>query len=131
MKGASGRYAGQMVNRSGTVNCAKVRFAGIVRVVSTTPGRMLPQIEPMPGKFDAAPKLLSSPLGVPMRLGKRGAQPVRRRAEFGAGARGAGERLEAGQGGGTAHPLGGQDDGRAASQKAGAEEELRVRQVEG
>src|ERR1041385_7784345 len=57
-----------MVNRSGTVSVLKVRFAGIVRVVSTTPGRIEPQGEPTPGKFDAAPKLLSRPLGVPMRL---------------------------------------------------------------
>src|ERR1041385_3696289 len=85
MKGASGRYAGQIVNRSGTVNCAKVRFAGIVRVVSTTPGRMLPQIEPIPGKFDAAPKLLSKPLGVPMRLVNGGAMRLPVRPKFGPG----------------------------------------------
>jgi hypothetical protein len=31
----------------------KVRFAGIVRVVRTMPGRMLPTGEPMPGKTPA------------------------------------------------------------------------------
>src|ERR1043165_2458 len=68
MKGASATYVGQIVNRSGTVSVLKVRFAGIVLVVSTTPGRIEPQGEPTPGKFDAAPKLLSSPLGGPRRL---------------------------------------------------------------
>src|SRR5215207_7784599 len=46
-----------MVNRSGTVRALKVRLAGIVRVVSTTPGRIEPQGEPMPPKFEAELKL--------------------------------------------------------------------------
>src|ERR1043166_8193922 len=74
-----------MVKRSGTVSVWKVRFAGIVRVVSTTPGRIEPQIEPMPGKFEAAPKLLSRPLGVPMRLVNGGAIRLPVRPKFGPG----------------------------------------------
>src|SRR5919206_5389396 len=47
---------------------ANVRFAGIVRVVSTTPGRIEPQGEPTPGKFEAALKFpCSCPVGVPRR----------------------------------------------------------------
>src|SRR5215210_7163707 len=57
-----------MVNRSGTVSVLKVRLAGIVRVVSTTPGRMEPQGEPTPGKLPAAVKFpCSAPVGVPRR----------------------------------------------------------------
>src|SRR5438067_13812533 len=62
-----------MVNRSGTVSVLKVRLAGIVRVVRTTPGRIEPQGEPMPGKFAAALKLPVPPLGVPRRLVNGGA----------------------------------------------------------
>src|ERR1051325_7518026 len=53
-----------MVNRLGTVNCWKVRLAGIVLVVRTTPGRIDPQAEPMPGKVEAPLKLpCSLPVG--------------------------------------------------------------------
>src|SRR5215218_4053548 len=55
-----------MVNRSGTVSVLKVRLAGIVRVVSTTPGRIEPQGEPTPGKLEAVLKFpCSAPVGVP------------------------------------------------------------------
>src|SRR2546421_2534605 len=74
-----------MVNRSGTVSVLKVRLAGIVRVVSTTPGRIEPQGEPTPGKFDAAPKLLSRPLGVPMRLVNGTAMRLPVKPKFGPG----------------------------------------------
>src|SRR5215210_5246930 len=58
-----------MVNRSGTVNCWNVRLAGMVRVVSTTPGRIEPQGEPTPGKLDAPLKLpCSVPIGAPRRV---------------------------------------------------------------
>src|SRR5919197_4481458 len=56
MKGASGRYAGWVVNETGTVIGRVSAVAGRTPVASTTPGRMLPPGEPMPGKFDAAPK---------------------------------------------------------------------------
>src|ERR687886_1329194 len=74
-----------MVNRSGTVSVLKVRLAGMVRVVSTTPGRMLPQGEPTPGKFDAAPKLVCAPLGVPRRLVNGGAIRLPVSPKFGPG----------------------------------------------
>src|SRR5919198_561513 len=74
-----------MVNRLGTVIGLKVRLAGIVRVVSTTPGRMLPQAEPTPGKFDAAPKLFCRPLGVPRRLVNGGAMRLPVSPKFGPG----------------------------------------------
>src|SRR5579885_497782 len=74
-----------MVNRSGTVSVLKVRFAGIVLVVKTTPGRIEPQGEPTPGKFDAAPKLLCTALGVPSRLVKGGAIRLPVRPKFGPG----------------------------------------------
>src|SRR5215218_1475456 len=63
-----------MVNRSGTVRVLKVRLAGIVRVVSTTPGSMEPQGEPTPGKLEAPLKFpCSAPVGVPRRDVKGGA----------------------------------------------------------
>src|SRR3712207_8354872 len=49
-----------MVNRSGTVIGRKDRLAGMTRVVSTTPGRIEPQGEPMPPKFEAALQLPES-----------------------------------------------------------------------
>ncbi len=76
-----------MVNRSGTVSVLKVRLAGIVRVVSTTPGRIEPQGEPMPGKLPAPLKFpCSAPVGdpEPRRQGRRDA--VARQPEVGAGA---------------------------------------------
>src|SRR5215212_2693894 len=72
-----------MVNRSGTVSVLKVRLAGIVVVVRTTPGRIEPQTEPTPGKFDAAPKLLCTTEGVPRRLVKGGAMRLPVRPKFG------------------------------------------------
>src|SRR5919199_307676 len=74
-----------MVNRSGTVSVLNVRFAGIVLVVSTTPGRIEPQAEPTPGKFDAAPKFVCAPLGVPRRLVKGGAMRLPVSPKFGPG----------------------------------------------
>src|SRR5919204_3743342 len=74
-----------MVNRLGTVTGLRVRLAGIARVVSTTPGRMLPQAEPTPGKFDAAPKLFCRPLGVPRRLVNGGAMRLPVSPKFGPG----------------------------------------------
>src|SRR5215213_360885 len=63
-----------MVNRSGTISVLKVRLAGIVRVVSTTPGRIEPHGEPTPGKLEAALKFpCSAPVGVPRRDVKGGA----------------------------------------------------------
>src|ERR1044071_9709799 len=73
MNGASGKYVGAIVYRLGTVIAWNVKFAGIVWFASTIPGRMLPTTEPMPGKFDAEPKLPLPPNGVPMRLGNGGA----------------------------------------------------------
>src|SRR5919205_657625 len=61
----------------------KVRLAGMTRVVSTTPGRIEPQGEPMPGKFDAAPKLFCTAEGVPRRLVKGGAKRLPVRPRFG------------------------------------------------
>src|SRR5215212_674536 len=72
-----------MVNSWGTVSVLKVRLAGIVRVVMTTPGRIEPQAEPTPGKFDAAPKLLCAIEGVPRRLVKGGAMRLPVRPKFG------------------------------------------------
>src|SRR5215207_11640012 len=63
-----------MVNRSGTVSVLKVRLAGIVRVVSTTPGRIEPQGEPMVGKLEAPLKFpCSAPVGIPSRVVRGGA----------------------------------------------------------
>src|SRR5918912_883615 len=63
-----------MVNRFGTVSVLKVRLAGIVRVVSTMPGRIDPTTDPMPGKLAAPLKLpCSPPDGVPRREVKGGA----------------------------------------------------------
>src|SRR5205085_12686265 len=74
-----------MVNRSGTVSVLKVRLAGIVLVVNTTPGSIEPQTEPMPGKFDAAPKLLCPMVGVPRRLVNGTAMRLPVRPKFGPG----------------------------------------------
>src|ERR1051325_2343050 len=83
MNGASGKYAGAIVNKSGTVIAWNVRFGGITRVVNTMPGRMLPTGEPIPGKFDAAPKLPLPPNGVPMRLTNGGAMLLPVKPKFG------------------------------------------------
>src|ERR1700749_1500439 len=72
-----------MVNRSGTVSAWKVRLAGIVLVVMTTPGRIDPQTEPTPGKFDAAPKLLCTADGEPRRDVNGGAMRLPVRPKFG------------------------------------------------
>src|SRR6266496_115960 len=83
MNGASGKYAGEMVNVAGTVIGSVVAVAGTTRVESTIPGRMLPTTEPMPGKFDAAPKLPFSPDGVPSRLTNGGAMLLPVNPKFG------------------------------------------------
>src|ERR1041385_7224454 len=83
MNGASAMYVGAVVNRSATVSVLKVRFAGIVRVVSTIPGSMLPNTEPTPGKFDAAPKFPLPPDGVPSRLTNGGAIALPVKPKFG------------------------------------------------
>src|ERR1043165_5917177 len=72
-----------MVNSSGTVSVLKVELAGIVLVVKTTPGSIEPQTEPTPGKFDAAPKLLCTAVGVPRRLVKGTAMRLPVRPKFG------------------------------------------------
>ena len=56
---------------------------GTVRVESTIPGRMLPTEDPIPGKFDAAPKLPLPPNGVPMRLTNGGAIGLPVKPKFG------------------------------------------------
>src|SRR5689334_22853732 len=61
----------------------KVELAGIWRVVRTTPGRIEPQTEPTPGKFDAAPKVLCTVEGVPKREVNGGAMRLPVRAKFG------------------------------------------------
>src|SRR5256885_16079842 len=68
-----------MVNISGTVIARVVKVAGIILVESTTPGRILPTVEPMPGKKAAPPKFPPPPKGVPSTLVKGGAiaLPVR------------------------------------------------------
>src|SRR6266576_4287386 len=63
-----------MVNISGTVIAWVVNVAGIVLVESTTPGRILPTVEPMPGKKAAPPKFPPPPKGVPSTLVKGGAK---------------------------------------------------------
>src|SRR3712207_1374572 len=63
MKGASATQGGQMVNSWRTVIALKVRLAGMTRVVSTTAGRIEPQGEPMPPKFEAP---LQLPASVPV-----------------------------------------------------------------
>ena len=73
MNGASGKYAGAVVNVSETVRTLNVRFAGIVRVASTIPGKMLPIGDPMPGKWEEEPKFPPPPVGTPMTLRKGGA----------------------------------------------------------
>src|SRR2546423_11794539 len=84
MKGASAMEAGKMVTRSGTVNGLKVRLAGIVRVVSTTPGSIEPQGEPTPGKFEADPQLPPDPpKGTPRRLTNGGAMMLPVSPRFG------------------------------------------------
>src|SRR6267142_4912289 len=73
MNGASGKYAGATVKVAGTVIASVVAVGGTTRVDSTIPGRMLPTVDPIPGKFDAAPKLPFPPSGVPSRLTNGGA----------------------------------------------------------
>src|SRR6185295_5363230 len=55
--GASGKYAGSIVNVSGIVWDRFNAVGGSVVVASTTPGRMPPTTEPIPGKLSAGPKL--------------------------------------------------------------------------
>src|SRR5690349_13357253 len=75
-----------MVARSGTVSTLKVELAGIVRVVSTTPGRIEPQGEPTPGKFEAAVKFpCSCPVGTPRRDVKGTAMRLPVRPKLGPG----------------------------------------------
>src|ERR1043165_7976792 len=54
--GASGRYVGVVVNVSGIVIGSVRAVAGSTVVARTTPGRILPAGEPMPGKLSAGPK---------------------------------------------------------------------------
>ena len=69
---------------AGTVS-RKRRLLSVMYVVvdSTMPGRMLPTGEPMPGKFDAPPKLPLPPNGVPMRLTNGGAITLPVKPKFG------------------------------------------------
>src|SRR5882672_2219916 len=95
MNGASGKYDGAIVNVAGTITCdSGLAFTGgrqlpvnavhgSITVDSTMPGRMLPTGEPIPGKFDAAPKLPLPPLGVPMRLTNGGAIALPVKPKFG------------------------------------------------
>src|SRR6266508_1585000 len=83
MKGASGKYAGEIVKSAGTVIRLNVKVAGSVVVESTIPGRMLPTTDPMPGKFDAAPKFPFSPDGVPSWLTNGGAMALPVNPKFG------------------------------------------------
>ncbi len=85
MNGASGRYAGAIVNRSGAIMARVDVVGGITLVVSTTPGRMLPTDEPTPGKFEAALKLPLLPVGAPSVLVKGGAILLPVRPKFGPG----------------------------------------------
>ena|SRR5947209_5281004 len=57
MKGASGKYDGSVVKETGTVIGPVKAVLGNTVVAKTTPGRMLPTGEPMPGKKAAVPKL--------------------------------------------------------------------------
>src|ERR1051326_9534712 len=65
MNGASGRYAGSVVNETGTVIGKVKAVGGKVAVASTTPGRMLPTGEPMPGENEAPLKVPPPPVGGP------------------------------------------------------------------
>src|SRR5437762_1423984 len=55
--GASGKYDGEIVNVSGMVIGSVKAVAGSVVVANTTPGRMPPTGEPIPGKLSAGPKV--------------------------------------------------------------------------
>src|ERR1043166_3635873 len=59
--GASGKYVGVVVNVNGTVIGKVSAVAGSVVVAKTTPGRILPAGEPMPGKLSAVPKVPAEP----------------------------------------------------------------------
>src|SRR6185503_5828281 len=95
MKGASGRYDGAIVKVVGTMNGdCEFAFTGGLQfpvkavhgntvVASTMPGRMLPTTEPMPGKFEAVPKLPLPPNGVPIRLTNGGAIALPVKPKFG------------------------------------------------
>src|SRR6266498_2251726 len=83
MNGASGKYAGEIVNSAGTVIRLNVNVAGSVVVESTIPGKMLPTTEPMPGKLDAAPKLPLPPNGAPIWLTNGGAKALPVKPKFG------------------------------------------------
>src|SRR5579885_848001 len=66
MNGASGRYEGSVVNETGTVIGRVRAVAGSVAVAKTTPGRMPPTGEPMPGKNDAPLNVPPPPVGDPI-----------------------------------------------------------------
>src|SRR5258705_11692426 len=84
-----------MVNVVGTITCdSGDAFAGgrqfpvnavqgSTAVAKTIPGRMLPTGDPIPGKFDADPKLPFPPNGVPMRLTNGGAIALPVKPKFG------------------------------------------------
>src|SRR6266550_1353329 len=73
MNGASGKYEGAIVERRGATIARVVAVGGITCVVSTTPGRMLPTGDPIPGKNDAPEKFPPPPNGVPSVLTYGGA----------------------------------------------------------
>ena len=82
-KGASGKYAGEIVNTPGTVMLRCVRVMAVWFVESTIPGRILPTTEPMPGKFDAAPKFPLPPVAAPRTLVNGGAIRLPVKPKFG------------------------------------------------
>src|SRR6266498_4032481 len=83
MKGASGKYAGEIVKVAGAITALNGPVGGTVRVDSTIPGKMLPTTEPMPGKLDAAPKWPLLPDGVPIWLTNGGAKALPVKPKFG------------------------------------------------
>src|SRR6266545_3772507 len=146
MKGASGKYAGEIVKSAGTVIRLNVKVAGSVVVESTIPGRMLPTTEPIPGKFDAAPKFPFSPDGVPSWLTNGGAMalpvnpkftrraderklPERLSAHVARWSSRAKQRAKTCQGRRTAHPYRRRDHRRSGAQQTRTEEQLRIRQI--
>src|SRR6266550_2688702 len=83
MNGASGKYEGAIVERRGATIARVVAVGGITCVVSTTPGRMLPTGDPMPGKNDAPEKFPPPPNGVPSLLTNGGANALPVNPKFG------------------------------------------------
>src|ERR1700741_1917232 len=73
-KGASGKYDGATVNVSGIVMGSVSAVAGSVVVARTTPGKIPPTGEPIPGKVSAGPKfpLFGDTTGGPSRALKPG-----------------------------------------------------------